>query len=360
MSTPTQSIPFEATHPGSLIKDEIEARGLSQKDLAQELDVLPSFLNEIIRGKRPVTADFAVLLETALEIKADYWMRLQSQFEIDKARIKDKTIKKVQRIEMWNLIKQNVPVNYFKKAGYLSESIEENISKIKTIYRADTVDDIVASCSEESVAYYRKSQKLEVVAKNIFAWSRLSEYEATNHKAGAFYTENIPSLCEKLNAVFYANKNTLAKTQEVLAQYGIILVLLQKPPKTPVDGYAFWSKNNPAIAMTLRFKRLDNFAFTLMHELGHVARHLENRASKFLDLQNDAKQEKAEKEADAFAQENLISNEVWNTLKRGPLTDLTLKAAAKKHKIHPAILLGRKCHETGNYRVRTGINRGLG
>lgn len=74
-------IPFEATHPGTLIKGELAVcDDITQKDLAILLGVKPSFLNEIIKGKRPVTADIAILLEKALGISADYWMRFQSQF----------------------------------------------------------------------------------------------------------------------------------------------------------------------------------------------------------------------------------------------------------------------------------------
>ena len=84
-------VPFEATHPGTLIKDELDFRDdIKQKDLAKEMGVKPSFLNEIIKGKRPITADCAVILEKILGIPADYWMRFQSQYEIDKARIKEK------------------------------------------------------------------------------------------------------------------------------------------------------------------------------------------------------------------------------------------------------------------------------
>ena len=86
-------IPYEATHPGTLIKDELEFRkNLTQKDLATLLGVKPSFLNEIIKGKRPLTVDIALLLEKILEIPADYWMKFQSQYEIDCARIKEKNI----------------------------------------------------------------------------------------------------------------------------------------------------------------------------------------------------------------------------------------------------------------------------
>ena len=115
MATNT-NIPFEATHPGTLIKDELEVRDdITQKDLAMLLGVKPSFLNEIIKGKRPITADIAILLEKTLDIPADYWMKIQSQYEIDLAKIKEKNINKIKLIEIWNIITQYIPVKYFNK-----------------------------------------------------------------------------------------------------------------------------------------------------------------------------------------------------------------------------------------------------
>lgn len=100
MATQKIIVPYKATHPGILIKDELEVRpDLKQKDLAKELGVKASFLNEIINGKRPITPEIAVLLEGVFEIPASYWMKFQSQYEIDKARIKEKTIARLKNID---------------------------------------------------------------------------------------------------------------------------------------------------------------------------------------------------------------------------------------------------------------------
>ena len=80
-------IPFEATHPGELIKDELEDRGMTQKQLAQEMGVAPSVLSETITGKRAVSLNMAVALEKALNIPAEIWMNLQTQYELDTAAI---------------------------------------------------------------------------------------------------------------------------------------------------------------------------------------------------------------------------------------------------------------------------------
>ncbi len=67
-------------HPGEMIKDEIEYRGISQKALAAEIGVPASVLNEVLNGKRAVTTEYALLLEAALGIEADLWLRLQSDY----------------------------------------------------------------------------------------------------------------------------------------------------------------------------------------------------------------------------------------------------------------------------------------
>ncbi len=69
-----------AIHPGEMIKDEIEYRGISQKALAVEIGLPPSVLNEVLNGKRAVTTEYALLLEAALGIEADLWLRLQAEY----------------------------------------------------------------------------------------------------------------------------------------------------------------------------------------------------------------------------------------------------------------------------------------
>jgi addiction module antidote protein HigA len=72
--------PSSPIHPGEMIKDEIEYRGISQKALAEEIGVPASVLNEVLNGKRAVTTEYALLLEAALGIEADLWLRLQSDY----------------------------------------------------------------------------------------------------------------------------------------------------------------------------------------------------------------------------------------------------------------------------------------
>lgn len=94
-------LPFKATHPGSIIFEELKFRSLTQVELAARMGVQKSLLNELIKGKRSVNAEIALLLEQIFEIPAEYWMRLQAQFELDHARIQQKTIERLAKASNW-------------------------------------------------------------------------------------------------------------------------------------------------------------------------------------------------------------------------------------------------------------------
>lgn len=78
--------PFEPTHPGELIRDELEARNLSQAKLANQIGVSPSLLNEVINGKRAVNTELSLLLEAALGIEAELFLKLQSAYNMQVAK----------------------------------------------------------------------------------------------------------------------------------------------------------------------------------------------------------------------------------------------------------------------------------
>lgn len=67
-------------HPGELLRDELESREISQKALSEEIGVRPSIISEVVNGKRAITTEYALLLEAALGIDADFWLKLQADY----------------------------------------------------------------------------------------------------------------------------------------------------------------------------------------------------------------------------------------------------------------------------------------
>ena len=90
--------PFEPTHPGELIKDELEANNLTQAKLAENIGVRPSLLNEIIKGKRSVNTEMALLIEAALNIPADLLLNLQSDYNMQIAKSDKSFMKRLSSI----------------------------------------------------------------------------------------------------------------------------------------------------------------------------------------------------------------------------------------------------------------------
>ena len=85
-------------HPGEMIKDEIVARGLTQKDLAKQMGVSYTVFNEILNGKRPVTTEYALLLEAALGTDANIWLGLQADYNMQKMKQDSSFMKRLEKI----------------------------------------------------------------------------------------------------------------------------------------------------------------------------------------------------------------------------------------------------------------------
>ena len=88
----------ELIHPGEMIKDEIMARGLTQKELARQMGVSYTVFNEILNGKRPVTTEYAMLLEAALGTDANIWLRLQADYNMQKVKQDKSFMKRLESI----------------------------------------------------------------------------------------------------------------------------------------------------------------------------------------------------------------------------------------------------------------------
>jgi HTH-type transcriptional regulator/antitoxin HigA len=129
-------------------------------------------------------------------------------------------------------------------------------------------------------------------------------------------------------------------------------------PSTRLDGATLFIDSNAIIGLTLRRDRLDNFWFTLAHELAHVYLHGKSEYSAFFDqLFNEGTEtSKLEDEADALAGELLIPSETWRTspLRYGSTPSL-VKMFADKIGVHPSVVAGRIRHDSKDWSVHSDI-----
>ena len=177
--------------------------------------------------------------------------------------------------------------------------------------------------------------------------------ESISGAIGRFNKVNLNSLTDALKPIFYENRNTKERLEELLAQYGIRLVYLPNEQGTHVDGFSFWRGSNPTITLTLRGKKLDILAFTLLHEIYHVYNHLDksNQDKTCISIDGE-KTSLEEQDADFFANSQLIPPIEWQMFKAktehlspyamGPF----FRAFSEAYMIHPSIILGRSQHDS--------------
>lgn len=89
---------YAPTHPGEIIKDEIEYRGISQKALAAQIGMSYKVLNDILNARRSVSTETAMKLEAAMNIPADSLLRLQMKYNLQTARKDSKLAEALQQI----------------------------------------------------------------------------------------------------------------------------------------------------------------------------------------------------------------------------------------------------------------------
>ncbi len=365
-------VPFKAVHVGEVLKDELDARGIKQKELAAMLEQPAPVINHIINGTRSITAEMAILLEKALGISASFWMELHSNFLIDTARINEQTKKKAQNIELWKIIEQYVPVKAFTKAGVLGKNIGESITKVFEIFGVKNIDELISLKAEDpQLALFKKSEKCKTDQMNLFGWKYLAYYHASQDSTEypSFNPNTIGELIQELNTIFYTNTNVPLHLKETLHKYGIRFIVQKKFDQTPIDGFSFIQNDTPTIVITMRLDKIDNLAFSVMHELCHVFYHLnqeEYSSTISIDKKKRLENSSYEKEADSFAQSALINKDIWNDFMRigksiNPYQiSEVIRQYADKYKINPAILFGAYTFAINKYNIRNSFDKKIG
>jgi len=338
--------PISMPDPVSAIKFRMEQLGLSQQDLVAFIGSR-SKVSEVLNRKRNLTLSMMRALNKGLGISSDILLQEPDAFFPE---------------DVPQLEYEKFPIKEMVKKGWLS-SMPDVINRSEEIIR-ELIKNAGGIKSVEC-CLFRKSKGARENAKNdsyaLIAWC-LKVLEIANRKAlSSQYLEGSIDggfLRDIAKLSYFDNGPVLAK--EYLEKHGIHLITLPHLNKTYLDGAVIFPPNkNPVIGLTLRYDRIDNFWFCLLHELAHLSKHLGINSNGLiiddLDLRKygDNKEDSVERQADNLAQEALIPSGSWVTIDLsndnvpGQLQILEL---ANTLKIHPAIIAGRIRYETNNYR----------
>jgi HTH-type transcriptional regulator/antitoxin HigA len=330
---------FSPPDPIEAIKFRMEQQDLSQRDLVPFIGSR-SKVSEVLSRKRPLTLSMIRSLHEGLGIPAEALLP-KAEPPIDEALKLD-----------WSRFPLRIMVKRRWVTGSMSdiptngrELVEQFLSPLKgsstlvSVYR-----------TSEHIRSGREMDKYALMAWTIRVLTRALERPSSiAYKAGTVTAEFMRQVA-KLS--WSETGPYLAK--EFLQKYGIVVVIEPHLPKTYVDGASIMlpKGKRPVIGLTLRYDRLDNFWFSLMHELAHVARHLDVDKSFYDDFDAEGKQDNLEEEADKIAGEALIPFAEWeqSPAKKVP-SPQAVQRVADQLGIHPSIVAGRIRHERKNFRL---------
>lgn len=370
MATKNENItPFMAVHPGSILKEELKERNIKQKDFAKAIGMQPTHFNSLIHGYRSISADVADRLEEQLGISSITWQNLQTQFNHDVKIINERGAEEQEAIKKLQDLDRHVSVNTLVKRLKIKYSTKsEEINLLEEAIGNNSVEQLQLSLS----GLFRRSEKTGQDEQMINTWVLLANiYAKRLSVTGRYNSKEINGLKTDLLKIFNDNKNTVKKLTNRFAQSGIKFGVVEKVDKASIDGYSFMDGNVPCIIVTMRYNRIDSLAFSVMHELCHVINHLSSDNDKhFLDLDfhtpdsdctGYTKCSREESEADKFAVNAIISEELW---RKSPETKANAYILQKiftnwAEEIHynKWLVLGRVCHELGMWKLKDDGSR---
>lgn len=335
-----------APDPIDAIKFRMEQANLSQSDLVKYIGSRAK-VSEVLAGKRPLTLKMVRALSTHLGIPAEVLIGEEcAHFQDDFADVD------------W----AKFPIAQMAKRGWVKNAIDFK-GRAEEIMRDLIKRAGGAKCVP--LALYRKNNsarrnaRMDAYALQAWCLHVLAEARANlpekSYKSGAINAKFLRAVARL--SVFDDGPK---RAQDFLREHGIVLVYARHLPKTYLDGAAMRTKEGvPVIGITLRYDRIDNFWFCLLHELVHIARHLSDDVAFFVDdlsLNKSDHDENwdLEEEADLFAQNALIPEADWKEhAAQHSATPMTVISLAQQAGVHPAIVAGRIRKESGNYRLLT-------
>lgn len=347
------SLNVKASHPGEVLSAILKQKGISQKELSEAIGKATPVISDIIKGKRNVNAEIALLLAASLgELTAQEWMAIQSLYDIEHLEEDAKIILQKNQIATWNQLKGLVNINQLKKKTNIGESISESINEI---FNYAGVSDI-AGLEKKIGAYlscFKKSETVHTDSRNLLTWVIIARHISDGQEPlnKQFRIEDANKLVNSLNKILFRNTNLYDELTATLNEYGIKFFIEEKLDKVPVDGYSFWEGDNPTVVLTKRFDRIDNFGFTLMHELGHICLHLsKDRTNDYIETDKCSEEKESGKEADAnkFATEHLLADipykELFKKIYQPYAAANYLMAMSNNYSVNVGIIIGQYHH----------------
>jgi HTH-type transcriptional regulator / antitoxin HigA len=338
-TTNNQYVPDYLVTPGEVLEEYLEAYGMTQAELADRTGLTKKTINEIIKGKAPITTETALKLERSLGRPAHFWNNLERQFQEDRTRLAENE-RLQSHLDWLNMI----PVAAMTKLRWIPKR-SEKIAQLEEVLRFFGVSspDQWATVWQEHQVAYRQTQRFEACQEAVSAWLRMGEIKAREITCAPF---NRKGFMEYLDAIRGLTKENPQVFQPELlkscAATGVVVVFVPELPKAGVYGATRWLGEKAVIQLSLRYKSNDHLWFTFFHEAGHIIKH----GRKEIFIEGNGLDGGKEEEANVFASDKLIPPADFKHFLAKWNKSLTeIERFASQIGIAPGIVVGRLQHD---------------
>jgi len=339
-------VPAEVFPPGEFLREELEAREWSQQELADILDRPPRLISELIAGKRAITPETARGLAEAFGVSAEYWMNLESQYQLSKVKSTNDNVARKSRLY------SKFPVREMMRRGWVRTS--DNLDVLEQ--RFCEFFNIPDMAAQPALSHCAKKTDVNMdVTPLQLAWLFRVRAMAAQQILPAYSREKLLVAIEKLKTLILAPEET-RHVPSILAGAGVRLVFVEPMAGSKLDGACFWlSDDKPVIGMALRFDRIDNFWFVLRHEIEHVLQEDGKDGTPIIDtdvgVDDDALPECEVRANEAGANFCVPSDQLDNFIARIQpyFSEQKVQLFAQRINVHPGLVVGQLQRKLGRH-----------
>ncbi|HMG14710.1 MAG TPA: ImmA/IrrE family metallo-endopeptidase [Saprospiraceae bacterium] len=338
--------PAKKFGPGYFIREQMELRDWTQEDLSEVSGFTIKHLNKVLQDKQALTLNMARVLGEIFNTTAQYWLNLDSSYRL--WLLKDKTANEIE-VDIKATIYERMPIKDMLSKKWLTpfgtaSELEKQVLIFwdwKSLDFTQLDSDYLPYLTRKSDAYNQFN------ASYAITWYRKALIEAKKLDTVPYKKSELEILYNNLYS--YTNKlNGIDLFLTELNKTGVLFLVLPHLQKTYLDGAAFLKGDNPVIVFTGRYKRIDNFWFTVAHEIAHVLLHLNKEIPFILDNLKTGELNTLEIEANELASIKLKHNEILDYLDSylGYLSNSRVEECAAIYEIHPSIIIGKLAHDS--------------
>ena len=333
--------PDYTIHPGEILAETLQARSISQAELAARSGISEKHVSQIVNGKASISSETALAFERVLGMRASLWMNLESSHRLFIARRQER-----ERITSYVDWAREFPLRELAQRGWIqSDASAEQKAQALLGFFGVTSPEAWEKQYGHLVVAYRKSPKLKASPKAVAAWLRIGDLRASEIETESFDRTALLSALDEIRSLTNLKASSFEpQMKQLCADAGVALVFVPELPKTRLSGATRWLSGERALILqSLRHRKDDHFWFTFFHEAAHVLLH--GKRETFIDDEDGVQSEK-EDEANRFAASHLIpETEYAELVSERTISRAKVRGFAKRLGIAPGIVVGRLQHD---------------